>query len=74
MSLQYRCSKCGRGPEQGVERAKLVVKKSIFVTMGRGGKTIRSRVLDWLCPACLGDDRDWNREDNQGSFKAVTLG
>ena len=43
-------------------RAQLVVKKALFTEMGVGAKTLRARVTDWLCPKCLRDDPDYQRE------------
>jgi hypothetical protein len=57
----YVCSNCGSEVE---DRDKLTVKKVSFHTMGnppKGGKTIRSRVIDWLCPDCLIKDDVWTR-------------
>jgi hypothetical protein len=51
-----------------------MVKKAVFLTMGEGGRTIRSRVTDWLCGRCAAGDDDWNREFNRGQFpEGVTL-
>jgi len=52
----YACTRCGTP----TARDKLTVKKSVFTTMGTGAKTVRSRVLDWLCPPCLASDQEWN--------------
>jgi hypothetical protein len=54
----YACTRC----LTPTKRENLVVKKSVFLEMGEGGRTIRSRVTDWLCPGCTNDDADWNRE------------
>lgn len=58
---EYRCSRCGRGEPEGVNRDVLVVKKVMFVGMGEGSRTLRSRVTDWLCPDCVVIDDDWRR-------------
>jgi len=60
-TVLYRCqnSKC-LNPDVG--RALLTVKKVVFLEMGPGGRTVRSRVTAWLCPVCTAEDNDWNRE------------
>lgn len=62
---EYRCTRCGEVPtKEGVEpRDLLTVKKILFVEMGAGGRSIRSRVADWLCPSCVVADPDWNLRD-----------
>lgn len=54
----YKCTRCGKP----TERSLLTVKKVVFLEMGLGGRTIRSRVVDWLCPHDIALDDDWNRE------------
>ena len=54
----YGCTRCSTP----TERSKLMVKKAVFLEMGEGGRTFRSRVTDWLCPACVAADPDWQRE------------
>jgi len=54
----YACTRCGNS----VGRELLVVKKAVFLEMGEGGRTYRSRVTGWLCPPCVAADEDWNRE------------
>lgn len=56
----YACTnpECGRE----VPREQLVVKKAVFLEMGEGARTLRSRVVGWLCPVCVSKDPDWNRE------------
>lgn len=49
-------------PDPHVGREMLTVKKVVFLEMGLGGRTIRSRVSAWLCPHCLVRDPDYNRE------------
>lgn len=55
----YKCSapECGKP----TPREDLTVKKVTFLEMGAGGKTIRSRTSDWLCPSCVASDLDWLR-------------
>lgn len=53
----YACTRCG----SDTKRELLTVKKSVFLEMGEGARTIRSRVTDWLCPPCVAGDHDWNR-------------
>ena len=57
----YKCTRCGRGADDGVTRDLLLVKKVTFLEMGTGGRTQRSRVMDWLCPRCTATDEDWNK-------------
>lgn len=64
MQKTYACTRCG----QVKSRDQLMVKKAVFLTMGEGGRTIRSRVTEWLCGTCAADDPDWNREFNRGQF------
>lgn len=54
---EYKCSSCGKIEQ----REELVVKKALFVTMGAGSSTVRSRVVAWLCPTCRVEDPDWVR-------------
>lgn len=54
----YRCTNCSRD----CNRELLTVKKTVFLEMGIGGRTVRSRVIGWLCPDCTADDTDWKRE------------
>ena len=63
---EYICTR-HRGP---VPRELLMAKKVLFVEMGVGGRTQRSRVVDWLCPDCLVQDSDWNRPAKPGSPRA----
>lgn len=57
----YHCTKCGKE----TKRELLTPKKVIFTEMGAGGKTIRARVIDWLCPPCVKSDPHWNLPPNQ---------
>lgn len=61
MISDYICTSC----LSPTRRADLTVKKAVFLEMGAGAKTIRSRVIDWLCADCLASDPDYNREANQ---------
>lgn len=54
----YACTQCKRN----TPREDLTVKKAMFTEMGEGARTIRSRVVDWLCPLCLTKDTDYQRE------------
>ena len=40
----------------------LVVKKVLFTKMGSGAKTLKARVVGWLCTDCTKKDPDFNRE------------
>lgn len=54
----YACTNCQRP----TKRDDLTVKKSLFVEMGAGSRTVRSRVVAWLCNSCLIQDVDFRRE------------
>lgn len=66
MPIKYACSNCGKGEGQGVRRENLMVKKIRFESMGSGARVFRSRVVGWLCPACLIKDEAWSQEDKRG--------
>ena len=53
---RYGCTRCGAA----TSREELTVKKSVFLEMGTGARTWRSRVTGWLCPTCVRADPDWN--------------
>lgn len=54
----YACSKCG----QVVGRERLRTKAAVFKHVGKGGPSIRTRTVAWLCtPGCLEEDDDWKR-------------
>lgn len=53
---EYACTRCSRN----VGRHNLTVKKAIFVEMGEGGRTLRSRVTGWLCDLCLKEDAQYS--------------
>lgn len=55
----YTCSQCG--PDIIYERHQLTVKKVQFLEMGTAGKTLRTRVKEWLCPRHVASDPDWRR-------------
>lgn len=55
-SPEYKCTRCNRH----VGRRDLTVKKAIFVEMGEGGRTLRSRVVGWLCGICLKEDTQYS--------------
>lgn len=55
--INYACTLCGND----TKREELTVKKSTFLEMGEGARTVRSRVVAWLCPRCVIGDADWNR-------------
>lgn len=52
------------------DRKDLLVKKVLFTEMGAGGKLVRSRVVNWLCPNCTVKDPDWTQASNQGSARS----
>lgn len=55
---EYACTRC----EAPTQRDKLMVKKAVFLEMGEGARTFKSRVVGWLCPKCVSQDEDWQRE------------
>lgn len=63
-NIRYECTRCQRE----VGRGNLRVKKAVFVEMGKGAPTVKSRVVAWLCiipkengaPSCCDLDHDWN--------------
>lgn len=55
----YKCTEC----DKPLARENLTVKKVVFQKMGAGGKTVRSRVVHWLCRPCLNKDMDFNRAE-----------
>lgn len=59
----YKCSRC----EQQQERDDLVVMRVQFMTMGKPPKTLRSRVVGWLCKSCVEADPAWNRPIHSAS-------
>jgi hypothetical protein len=58
----YECTRCGRRPAPTLTEARegLTVKRVMFTEMGMGGKTLRSRVTEWLCAQCRESDPDFN--------------
>lgn len=64
--IKYHCTSCGKE----TPRANLTVKKCVFLEMGAGAATKRSRVLDWLCTDCLNLDEIFNTPP----FKEVIRG
>jgi hypothetical protein len=54
----YACTRC----KNPTKREELTVKKALFTEMGEGARSLRSRVVDWLCDSCLKQDTDFNRE------------
>lgn len=65
----YKCDGCGRDTKRDL----LTVKKVLFVEMGAGGKTLRSRVDSWLCPPCVKADPHWNMESYRHPEERVRL-
>jgi rubredoxin len=65
----YKCTRCGAIPGDGTPeeaRELLTVKKVSFLGMGVAAKTLRSRVVEWLCPKCVAKDEDWNAPAFEG--------
>lgn len=56
--MDYTCTRCGASPGRDL----LTVKKVHFLEIGVGGKTRKTRTVDWLCPLCTSRDPDWKRE------------
>lgn len=64
-AIKYDCTRCGRK----LTKAELVAKRVQFRDLGESGRTLKSRVTEWLCrvpqddgsPSCLHADEDWNR-------------
>lgn len=53
----YKCSQCDRE----TDRELLTAKKISFCEIGMNAKTLKSRIVDWLCPDCLVKDDVWNK-------------
>lgn len=54
---EYKCSKCGKSEK----RELLTAKKVQFLELGIKPRVLKSRLIDWLCPACVAKDPDWKR-------------
>ena len=71
LELEYKCTRCNRE----TPRDELTVKKSVFLEMGERARTLRSRVVGWLCPPCIVDDSDWqrppHRTQNEGGMQSL---
>lgn len=52
----YKCTVCNTEQPRNL----LTVKKVLFLEMGVGARTLRSRVVGWLCPPCVAKDADYN--------------
>lgn len=68
---EYVCSEC----QAPTERELLTVKKVLFLEMGVGARTLRSRVIGWLCPRCVATDEDYNApsyEHQKGQASAAS--
>lgn len=63
--IDYKCSKCGAKPvgPGGTVKEMLVVKKVLFAEMGTTGRTLKTRVVAWLCPPCTKEDEAWLQKD-----------
>jgi len=63
--FNYHCTRCGYVPEgtESEAKAALTAKVIIFKGVGYGGRTLRSRVVEWLCSKCLIADPVWNTGD-----------
>lgn len=56
--IVYKCSVC----DHVRPRDELIVKRAVFLEMGRNAKQLKSRVVAWVCKSCIEDDEDWNAE------------
>lgn len=52
----YCCTRCGRDQPRNM----LSSKKVMFGGIGNASTVFRSRIVDWLCEECLGQDDDYN--------------
>lgn len=52
---EYKCTGC----EQITPREDLMAVRVSFRLMGDYGRTVKSRVVGWLCPDCLGKHPVW---------------
>jgi hypothetical protein len=57
-NIIYKCGDC----HQEFPKVDLMVKKSVWVTAGVGGRTVRSRSIKFQCQPCREADVEWNRE------------
>jgi hypothetical protein len=63
----YICSLC----KTPTTRDLLTAKKAVFMEMGERAKTLRSRVVHWLCPSCIAADTDWNQPKYSTPFTST---
>jgi hypothetical protein len=56
--IQYICDVCGKN----VGKEKLCSKQVVFRRVGRGGRIIRSRIVQWVCDACVVKDPHYTQE------------
>lgn len=61
--IKYQCTVCKRT----VPREQLTAKRISFQTMGERFKTLRSRVIGWLCEDCREKDSIWNLPKRQSA-------
>lgn len=61
--IKYQCTVC----KKTVPRDELTAKRISFQTMGMRFKTLRSRVIGWLCKECLEKDETWNMPKRQNA-------
>jgi hypothetical protein len=60
----YKCTSC----ERVVGKKNLLGKRAVFKEVGKGGTTVRTRTVGWLCtidqedgtPSCVMQDPDWS--------------
>lgn len=59
---KYHCSRC----KALTNRSLMLTKKILFQTMGKEGRWMKTRTVDWLCPRCVAHDSDWNEPAHRG--------
>jgi hypothetical protein len=52
---EYKCTEC----DAITPREELTVKRVVFRQMGEFGRTLKGRVVGWLCPDCRDKDAVW---------------
>lgn len=65
---EYKCSECGEKTPVN----ELLAKRVIFRQMGDFGRTVKGRVVAWLCPSCLEKDPVW-RDESRSSIQSTAM-
>lgn len=65
--FRYNCTGCGNMPGSTRDEARnnLFAKRVEFREYGFRGRLLRSRVIAWLCKACLEADEDYKRSERE---------